>query len=147
MLPFFIFACVVQEDNNEISLAKQYLEEFSDFETWEQVSQWNGVQPSQAAHGTYVQIWLNDVAMMSLEYGEEYRYGSAIIKEGYLDEEGTQRKALTVMIKRKDFAPDTGDWFWAVYSDTDEVLLAGIPDYCISCHEASSDYVLFLEDE
>ena len=150
MLAFFIVACLTKE-SREVEpytvLAQQYLDEFSDFETWEQDSQWEGIQPSQSAHGASVQIWLNDLAMYALEHGEDYPDGAAIMKEGYVDEEGTQRKALTIMVKREAFAPDTGDWFWAVYSHTDEVQMAGSLDYCVSCHSASSNYVLFVKED
>ena len=152
MLTYLLLACAsdgdsFSEDPN-IELAQTYLEEFSDFETWAQDAQWEGVLPSQSAHGSSVQIWLNNLAMDALENGEAYPDGAAIMKEGYVDEAGEQRKALTLMVKREGFAPDTGDWFWASYSDTDEVQLAGTPDYCVSCHGASSsDYVLFVEEE
>ena len=147
MLGFFIFACsTTDQADPHIVLARNYLEEFSDFETWEQDSSWEGVQPSQSAHGPAVQIWLNELAMTALRNGHAYPDGAAIFKEGYVDEEGTQRKALTIMVKKEDFAPDTGDWFWAVYSNTDDVEMAGAPEYCLSCHAASSDYVLFIEN-
>ena len=152
MLTFFLFACATKEDfsqeSPDVILAREYLEEFSDFETWAQDPLWEGVHPSQSAHGAAVQIWLNDLAIASLENGEPYPDGAAIIKEGYVDEEGSQRKALTLMVKQEGFAPESGDWFWASYSDTDEVQTAGSPEFCVSCHAASSsDYVLFVEEE
>mgnify|MGYP001490105525 CR=1 FL=1 len=148
MLTFFLYACSFNDGDANIGLAQMYIEKFSDFEAWSQDPLWEGIQPSQSAHGTAVQIWLNDLAILALESGEVYPDGAAIMKEGYVDEEGMQRKALTLMVKREGFAPDTGDWFWASYSDTDEVQMAGTPEMCVSCHAASSsDYVLFVEEE
>ena len=152
MLNYVIIACATEsgslEGDANIGLAQMYLEEFSDFKSWEQDDLWEGVQPSQSAHGLSVQIWLNGLAMDALENEEPYPIGSAIMKEGYVDEAGSQRKALTLMVKREEYEPDSGNWFWASYSDTNDVQMAGSPEYCVSCHSASSsDYVLFTEEE
>ena len=99
MLTFFLFACLNSDSSLDgdpnIGLAQTYLEEFSDFETWSQDPLWEGVHPSQSAHGAAVQIWINELAMSALANGESYPHGAAIIKEGYVDEEGMQRKAIT----------------------------------------------------
>ena len=152
MLTFLFFACDGEkgfaEVEADVEMAQQYRDDFSDFATWEQDLRWEGVQRSQSAHGASVQIWLNDLAMSALESSEAYPDGSAIMKEGYVDEEGTQRKALTLMVKKDGYAPATGDWFWASYSSNDEVQVAGNPEFCVSCHSASSfDYVLFVDEE
>ena len=52
-----------------------------------------------------------------------------------------------MMVKQEGFAPNTGDWFWAVYAEDGTVNNAGVTDFCVSCHVASTfDYVLFLEE-
>jgi hypothetical protein len=44
------------------------------------------------------------------------------------------------MYKVKDYNPDAGDWFWAKYGPTGEVMAAGKIDSCINCHRKGKDY-------
>ena len=151
MIFFLMMACSEDKssfgEDSDTEQAVFYQEEFSSYETWEQATEWEGVHSSQSAHGSSVQIWLNDLAITALEEETPYPDGAAIIKEGYVDEAGTQLNALTLMVKQEGYASDSGDWFWASYSSSGEVQQAGTPEFCVSCHSASSsDYVLFVEE-
>lgn len=143
---FFLFACSTGSKSEE-DPASLYYEEFSDYQTWNQAEDWNGIQPSASVHGAFVQIWLNDVVQDAILEGAEIPDGAAIIKEGYNDEEGTEFNARMLMVKRDGFDPDHNNWFWASYDAEGNINRSGAIDMCISCHAASeSDYLLFVEE-
>jgi hypothetical protein len=69
-------------------------------------------------------------------------------------------KAVTVMLKRPGYDPETGDWFWAKYLpdgslDTNPAgmqlagkVAKGKPKGCIACHSAApGGDMMFLVDE
>ncbi len=91
--------------------------------------------------------------------------GALVIKRNYgpegvtadqvLGERDEHLASVTVMFRRaEDYAPDTGNWFWAKYlpdgsldQAPDGTALAGMAQGCISCHAAAEgeDY-LFTTD-
>ena len=111
------------------------------YESLSQPEEMIGVQPSTSPHGPGIQIWWNETAAVS---DRVFPVGSMIVKEGYFDEEGTEMRSLLLM--RKDVGYNGGiDWFWASFDPHGEVEQAGSPDFCISCHASSPDFVLSLE--
>ena len=144
-------ACVGGGDGKtgEDPLAGELWEEIQGYQSWAQHANWSGIQSSASTHGPYVQIWYNDTteAAEAGEQGSGMPDGSILVKEGYLDEEGTDLKAITVMKKLEGFDPDKGDWYWASYAADGSVFTSGASDFCSSCHAAAeNDYVLFLEE-
>lgn len=127
------------------------------YTSWNQISTWEGIQPSHdGTHGAYVQIWADDDALAALEAGEPVPDGAILVKEGYSDVDGTPTGTLTAprvtaMQKIEGYAPDDGDWFWARYfGDTGEIdSIAGQSSACTGCHSADpdADYVWFDDVE
>lgn len=105
-----------------------------------------GLQPGQSPHGVYHRIYGNTTLLNSIPNNDKIAPdGSIIIKENYnLNKE---LEKLTVMAKVEGYAPDSGNWFWAVYSTKGEVLVEGTPKGCISCHSGmkDNDYIIVKE--
>lgn len=105
-----------------------------------------GLQPGQSPHGVYHKIYVNKTFLDSIPNSDKIApNGSIIIKENYnLNKEFDK---LTVMAKIEGYAPETNNWFWAVYSPSGEVLVEGSPTGCISCHSGmkDNDYVIVKE--
>ena len=90
--------------------------------------------------------------------------GTLIIKRNYgpegvtvdqvLDNPAEHLGAVTIMYRRaEDYAPETGNWFWAKYlpdgsldKAPDGTPLAGLAQGCISCHASAEgeDYLFCL---
>ena len=75
--------------------------------------------------------------------------GQVIVKRSYADDAtragiigdpGANLTNVTVMFEREGYAPDAGDWFWAMYMPTGMVgtmegnALAGQVEMCTGCH-------------
>ena len=144
----FILACAQSKDiASDDSIATDYYSAFSDYESWDQPEEWQGLQISQSVHGASVQIFWNDIAKTAFLAGEEIPDGGAILKEGFVNEEGTEFQALTMMVKRADFDAQANDWYWASYDEDGGINNSGQVDFCISCHQSSAnDYLLFPEE-
>ncbi|MCG8556062.1 MAG: hypothetical protein MJD61_12365, partial [Proteobacteria bacterium] len=106
---------------------------------------------SQAPHGTFVRLFVNDAANTSIAAPAN---GSIIVKENFSAAMESALGAITVMKKVQGYDPSAGDWFWAKY------LPDGNPEYdpatgsprigrfpgCIACHAGAppagaTDYV------
>ncbi len=102
-----------------------------------------GIMDGNAPHGAFIQTFVNKKALEPTEAG--YPYGSLIVKENYLPDKTLAK--LTIMYKVKGYDPQSGDWFWAVYSTDGTVEGEGRMQSCIGCHSvrADQDHV-FLRD-
>ncbi len=130
----------------DAELAASLWTEIADHASWEQVSGWEGIQPStDGTHGDYVQIWVNPdaAATLAAAAGGEMPDGAVIVKEGYADGAGASVNAVTAMKKIAGYAPDAGDWFWAAYDTEGNVMTAGQSSSCVDCHALGQDYVRF----
>jgi hypothetical protein len=99
-----------------------------------------GIMDGQGPHGTLIRTYVNAEA---LKPGPDaYPYGSIIVKENFMPDSTLAK--LTVMYKVKDYNPDGGDWFWAVYGPDGKVEMEGKIQSCIGCHRlgGESDFVL-----
>lgn len=99
-----------------------------------------GIMKGQSPHGALVRTFVNDRA---LNPGlEGYPYGSIIVKENFMAD--TTLAKLTVMYKVRDYNPEAGDWFWAVYGPDGTAEMEGKIQSCISCHgmHQGDDFVL-----
>lgn len=108
------------------------------YETWDQVADWEGVQPSESVHGDYTEVWLNAdaFATVSAAAGEDMPDGAILAKQAYNDAEGTDLGNLTAMYKVE------GAWFWASWDSAGELVDAGDVSSCSGCHSAGQDSVL-----
>lgn len=112
--------------------------EISGYESWNQDSNWVGIQESDdGTHGSHVQIWYNDTTAAGFAAGgDTLDDGSILVKEGYNGASEDDLAAITVMKK------DGGQWFWARYTASGEATVAGFDEsFCSGCHAQGKDMV------
>lgn len=117
--------------------------EIQGFDTWSQYPGWEGVVASESVHGDFVSIWLNDSAMSAVQAGETVPDGGILVKQTFVDAEGSELKDITVMKKVDGFDPDGSDWYWGQYLEDGSVENAGNPAMCTGCHASGDDYIRF----
>ncbi|MHA1559259.1 MAG: cytochrome P460 family protein [Alphaproteobacteria bacterium] len=78
-------------------------------------------------------------------------YDDDATREGIIGNPGENLANVTVMFEREGYAPDAGDWFWAMYMPTgmvgmfEETSMAGQVEGCTGCHsEAPNGNYTFL---
>jgi hypothetical protein len=137
-----LLACEDEEIPPPLFDAERLDAELADYTLWEQVAPWEGVLSScEAAHGAYVQVWLNDIARQDLTEGATtFSEGAIWVKEGYQDV-GITSKGVDAMRKVEGWDPDAGDWFWGHYDDEGEPVIAGHVTGCVPCHAEGEDFV------
>ena len=64
------------EDSYELpsefeEMASELWGEIDGLDSWSQYEGWEGIVASSSVHGDFVQIWLNDAALMAITAGEE----------------------------------------------------------------------------
>ncbi len=117
--------------------------EMDGYAGWSQVDPWTGVTASGAAHGAYVQIWVNDVgAEAAAAGGTDFPAGTILVKESYDSEDGAAT-GVTAMWKGEG-TDAAGGWYFAKYSTGGDIELAGADAEggCAGCHSAGPDHSL-----
>lgn len=111
--------------------------------------------PGTDPHGMMLETFYTDATL-------DGHSGALVVKRNYgpegvtvdqvLGDRDEHLASVTVMFRRaEDYAPDTGNWFWAKYlpdgsldETPDGTPLAGMAQGCISCHaSAEGDDYLF----
>jgi hypothetical protein len=122
--------------------AEALWDEMNGYSGWPQVAPWEGVQASGAAHGAFVQIWVNDVAQAGAAAGgTDFAEGSVLVKESYDSADGG---ATGVTAMKKTGGAGDGGWIFAKFGVDGTVELAGdeASGGCAGCHSAGPDYSL-----
>ena len=100
---------------------------------------YQGSQP----HGALLRTFVNNAAFDAIKAkAGKYPVGSVVIKDNHMPDGKLDK--ITVMVKRlKGYDPEHGDWFWAEYTSTGKVEMAGKVQMCVACHAKvrPQDYV------
>ncbi len=106
-----------------------------DYRSWARAPGYPGLEPSRAAHGDEVEVWVNDVVEAALAdpTTETWPVGSVIVKDGY---EGGELCFIAGMEK---VTPD--QWFYVEYDGGGDTLFSGQPEICTGCHAVGDDFV------
>ena len=106
--------------------------------------------PGEVIHGPHNQHWIHvfvspaGTNAMATGAGK-YPAGTMILKQKFLDEEGTNTVFFTGMFKREPgYNPELGDWeFFTLDRSGWRVTASGRIDSCMDCHAmyATSDFV------
>ena len=115
-----------------------YITQNNPYQRWTLWPGYPGISPGKSPHGAYLKLYANPAALKAAREGSPMPYGGLIIKENYAEDQKTLM-AVTPMYKVRDYYPEGGDWFWGKYGPDGQVLVAGKPQGCISCHEAVKD--------
>jgi len=96
-----------------------------------------GPTPAKNPHGAYMRLFVNATALNSARRNERAPMpnGAILVMENYQRDEKTL-VSITAMYKAKGYAPESGDWFWAVYNPDGKPVEAGKVASCIGCHKA-----------
>jgi hypothetical protein len=116
-----------------------YIGKTSPYKNWQHWPGYPGKYPGQSPHGAYLELYANEIAVKAAKEGKAMPDGAILVKENYAKDKETL-VSITPMYKVKDYNPDAGDWFWAKYGPTGEVMAAGKIDSCINCHRKGKDY-------
>ncbi|MDP2311239.1 MAG: hypothetical protein Q8P18_34785 [Pseudomonadota bacterium] len=105
---------------------------------WSHPDDWPGVQPScEGSHGSYVQIWQNDVVDADRAAGGALSNGALFVAASYQDTAGTPK--MFVSMRKVEGAPNT--WFWGHYDEDAAPIDAGDLPACSACHVQGVDRV------
>ena len=104
------------------------------YRSWDRAPGYESRQPSRAAHGDAVEIFVNDVVATDLAAPpvDAWSDGATIVKDGY---DGGDLCLVAVMEKTD------GTWFWAEYDGDGDTLFSGAPEICTGCHAIGDDFV------
>lgn len=109
------------------------------YETWDQLGDHAGIEPRPGGpHGDYIETWLNSSAYDTVQAGggTDMPAGAVLVKQGYDDEAGAQKRFLTAMMKDASYG-----WFWVSWNNAGDIAAIGQPSSCVSCHSAGQDMV------
>jgi hypothetical protein len=123
-------------DNQDDEGARQLLARVraERYRDWARAPGYETRRPSRAAHGDFVDIYVNEVIAQVLASEKQTLWptGSVIVKDGF---EGSEQQLTAVMEKRSD------GWYWAEFDETGTPNYSGHPNVCIDCHRSGSDFV------
>jgi hypothetical protein len=133
---------------SDSELAADLLTAIDGWETWTSAPGWDDVQPTppRSPHGSFVEIRANATALTDWEGNGDLAADSIVVKALHSAADGsTPTGRVYAMWKVPGYAPETGDWFWAVYDDG-VASTTGAPAGCTGCHGTGADYVRARED-
>lgn len=94
------------------------------------------VSQGHAAGRWEVDIYANEVAQKALAArSRDVPVGAVVVEEHF---EKTDKAAGPVMVmekRDKGYAPDHGDWRWAVVGSQGQLVKDGVVDACAGCHD------------
>jgi hypothetical protein len=134
---------VMSKDDASAALLWSLVTNTSDFEAWPFWPGYEGLQPGQSPHGAFHEVYISPGLAVALPLGDRTApAGSVIVKENYTGEK--QVAGFSVMAKVPGYAPETGDWFWAMYRPDGTPAASGKLKGCIDCHAGmkDNDYVI-----
>ncbi|HHT9132905.1 MAG TPA: cytochrome P460 family protein [Candidatus Tripitaka californicus] len=94
-------------------------------------------------HGALLTLYVDNKALKAVnEKLGVMPNGAMLVKENYMPDQ--MLGAITVMYKVAGYNPEAGNWFWAKYSPTGEIMAEGKAPMCIECHETkkANDYLM-----
>ncbi|MGD9123813.1 MAG: cytochrome P460 family protein [Desulfarculaceae bacterium] len=116
-----------------------YITKTSPYAKWKVWPDYAGMQKARSPHGAQNKVFVNPIGFGAKK--PPMPYGTIQVKESF--NKGGKLLNIAIMYKSKGYNPAAGDWFWALYSPSGEVLRAGKHKGCIGCHgvKADNDYV------
>lgn len=106
----------------------------ADYASWETMPGFDTPQPSMAAHGQEVQIFVNADLAAGLTDGAPWPIGSLAVKDAYAEGALLQRALIRF---------DEGGWFFAQFDAADRIVTTGWgarASMCTTCHNRDVGY-------
>lgn len=102
-----------------------------------------GFYQGSEPQGALLRTFVNNAAFDAIgARAGKYPVGSFIVKDNHMPD--GKLDGITVMVKKpKGYDPEHGDWFWAKYTPTGKVEMAGKVQMCAACYAQvqTQDYV------
>jgi hypothetical protein len=115
-----------------------FITETSPYQQW---ALWPGkgkLYKGQHPHGAFLTTYVSKNALAAIEAKTgSLPDGSMVVKENYSPDK--KLAAITVMYKKKGYAPEDGDWFWLKYGPDGKIMKEGKVGGCIGCHKPVAD--------
>ena len=143
LLVFLLLAACNPEKKENLEKLEALEAAIAGFESWDQLPDWQGVQPSlDGTHGETVQIWVDDAFLETVTAATsgEMPVGAIAVKVGYKDEEGTEFNQRVAHQRQAD-----GTLFFARWDEDDVADQFGRPDLCVDCHRLGQDEIMAVE--
>lgn len=137
VIGLLLAACAGCGDNQQPAAADELWQRIhaENYRSWARAPGFPTREPSAAAHGDMVDIYVNDViaeALAAKKPLSAWPDKSLIVKDGF---DGDDPHLVAVMEKRG------ADWFYAEYSPEGSANYSGRPSVCTDCHSIGSDFV------
>ena len=116
----------------------QHMTSANPYQGWAFWPGYEGIYEGKSPHGAYLKLYGNSIAVKAARDGKPMPEGAIIVKENYGQDKKTLM-AVTPMYRIKGYNPDGGDWYWVKYGADGDVMAAGKPKGCISCHSVQKD--------
>jgi hypothetical protein len=106
-------------------------------ETFTKLNKARFVSQGHAAGRWEVDVWANEIAAKAMaERAREVPVGAVVVEEHWERFEGKTPGPVMLMEKRPaGFAPEHGDWRWAVVGSRGQLVQDGVIDSCAGCHD------------
>ncbi len=110
---------------------------------WKFFPGYEGAYPGQSPHGSYLKLYVNDLAYKAIRNETDMPDGAILVKENYAEDKKTLM-AVTPMYKVTGYNPAAGNWFWAEYGPRGALREAGKVESCVECHRmiGGDDFII-----
>ncbi len=122
-----------------------------DYHRWTRVTK--GAIQGKGHDGLWVHLYMNPAGEAAFR-GQRFPFppGTVLVKESFESLRGRPAGPGPIFLMRKEppgYAPEDGDWHWAMYGADRQLIVEGRGDRvraCVLCHQraASRDYVYTL---
>lgn len=110
---------------------------------WDLMPGTTKMRQGKEPHGALQNVYVNKLALKAInEKAGAMPDGAIIVKENYTPDK--KLAAVTVMMKKKGYNPEAGDYMWLKYGPDLKIMVQGKADPCIQCHSQvkGNDYVV-----
>jgi hypothetical protein len=144
MISFVVIAYATNKSSMPTPAGKDLSKHVTDQSPYKKWNLWPGkagMSEGTEPHGTFVKVYVNNIAYKSLKKVKGFNNNSIVLQENYTHSK--KLDTVTVMYKVKGYNPAGGNWFWAKYDKNLNVLAEGKIAGCLDCHTdaTTNDYV------
>ena len=121
----------------------EFITKTSPYEKWSLVPGTTRFRDGKSPHGTFQNVYANDIAMKAFAEGTlPMPDGSIIVKDNFNADK--QRVGLTIMYKKAGFNPAGNDYFWLRLDAEKKPAQEGKLASCAGCHAraAATDLIV-----
>ncbi|MBX3191467.1 MAG: hypothetical protein KF819_31015 [Labilithrix sp.] len=104
--------------------------------TFTKVNKVRFVSSGHAAGRWDVDVWANEAAQKALaSRAREAPVGAVVVQEHYEKSSGLAGPVMVMEKRAQGYAPEHGDWRWAIVGSQGQLVRDGVVDSCAGCHD------------